>query len=60
MLRNPAENMTIKGEAEVITEWWFNVLAGFESTNEVKYQTCVHAMEVKNGIRARGIERGKK
>jgi hypothetical protein len=55
MLRSLAENITIKGEAEVMIELlrckhtcaYINhyVLAGFESTNEVKYQTFVHAME---------------
>lgn len=59
----------MKGEPEVTIEWLgckhprayitHCVLAGFESTNDVKYQTFAHAMEVKNVIRASSIKERK-
>jgi hypothetical protein len=71
MLISLTENMKMmmKGEPEVTIEWLgcnhpcscinLCVLAGFESTNDINYQTCIHGMEVKNGIRTSGIKERK-
>jgi hypothetical protein len=71
MLTSLTENMTMtmKVEPEVTIEWlgcnhlysYINlcVLAGFESTNDINYQTCIHAMEVQKGIRTSGIKERK-
>jgi hypothetical protein len=68
MLTSLTENMKMmmKGEPEVTIEWlgcnhpcsYINlcVLACCEPTNDIYYQTCIHAMEVKNGIRTSGIK----
>lgn len=71
MLTSLTENMkmTMKGEPEVTIGWlgcnhpcsYINLyaLAGFESTNGINYQTCIHAMEIKNGIPTSGIKERK-